>query len=98
MTNRVTNKMLENRLAVLNSIVGFEAPLPNGTDGAYLLNYAYGSVALHRREGPGESKIIGYCKKRELLELMEAYMRGLSDGMRFAEECAKLAETSEEEG
>ena len=90
MTQRVTIGMLEARVAYLNKITGNPPePYTKGDDGKYSANIgnfhlgeAYGGVALHQMmgEGGGIRDIFGgHGPKRELLEQMSAYIRGLQD-------------------
>ena len=74
---RITEKMLEARVATLNMLKGFENP-EYSTIGAYTLDYAYGGVSLHqyRNESGGINDVFscGHVPKRDLFNRICAYM------------------------
>ena len=85
--NRVTNEMLKNLTERINIAAG-ESPQAwtqqedgrhRSTVGTYVLDYAYGGVALARmtNEGGGERNIIGRGTKRETHYRMHAFLSGL---------------------
>ena len=91
--NRITNHMLRNKVDLLNQVTG--NPLEtyttneNGTHAAvgnYHLSSAYGGYALHRHvnEGGGITDIFGrgHMPKRELYDLICAYMLGFENALR----------------
>jgi hypothetical protein len=61
--------------------------------GIYYIDGAYGGVALYRimSEGGGVTDVfnVGHVPKRELRDLMFAYIEGLDAGMRAAETAAE---------
>jgi hypothetical protein len=93
MSNRITDKQLQAVCDRINKIFGlpltaykpYDATVgraqPNA--GVYHLSHAYGGVALHRmseREGcSGVNDVFsrGHMPKRELYELMHAFLRGV---------------------
>ena len=79
---RILQKDLENKVARLNNIMGFNNS-KYSTVGAYRLDYAYGGVALHRyvNESGGVHDVfrVGYVPKKELWYLMCAYEGGIYD-------------------
>jgi hypothetical protein len=84
--NRVTEKQLQAVVDRLNRITG--SPMEPYLDGKaqignYHLSHAYGGVCLHRmfNDGGGVSSplSIGHVPKRELLNLMHAYICGLNE-------------------
>jgi len=79
---RITEKMLKKRVEYLNKLVGIDNP-KYSTVGAYCLDYAYGGVQLQQwmNELGGIHDILrcGYCSKRELYKLMNAYINGRQD-------------------
>jgi hypothetical protein len=84
--NRVTEAQLQAIVDRLNRITGMPAaPYVNGKAqvGNYHLSHAYGGVCLHRmhNEGGGVSCPIihGHVPKRELANLMHAYIAGLQE-------------------
>ena len=91
MANRITDKDLENVVARINRITN--SPLEaytkdeNGkfraNTGNYHLSYAYGGVELQRmhNEAGGVTTPLntGHVTKRELYNLMQAYINGLQD-------------------
>ena len=84
MTKRITRANLEALAVEINRLTGSPAET-YGPDGANVGNYhiagAYGGVALERirNHAGGVTSIIGgYRPKRELAELMRAYIDGLS--------------------
>lgn len=94
--NRITNKDLEAVVKRINTITNSpevtweRKKLPDGRVigtskiGNYHLSFAYGGVALHRisNESGGVSTPInsGHVSKRELYNLMQAYISGLNKG------------------
>jgi hypothetical protein len=84
--NRVTEAQLQAIVDRLNRVTGMPAaPYVNGKAqvGNYHLSHAYGGVCLHRmhNEGGGVSCPIvgGHVTKRELANLMHAYIAGLQE-------------------
>jgi hypothetical protein len=88
---RITEKMLIAKRNTLNRITGSPEEAYTKVNGEFKLNigfyridHAYGGVALHRivNERGGESDVLdtGHIPKRELFNLMDAYIRGLQDG------------------
>lgn len=84
--NRITEKQLQAVVDRLNRITG--SPMEPYLDGKaqpgnYHLSHAYGGVCLHRmgNENGGVSSplSIGHVPKRELLNLMHAYIRGINE-------------------
>lgn len=83
---RVTEKQLQTVVDRLNRITG--SPMSPYLDGKaqpgnYHLSHAYGGVCLHRmfNEGGGVSSPLstGHIPKRELLNLMHAYISGINE-------------------
>ena len=83
---RITEKMLENQVRVLNNITGNEpSPYTKGQGGAnintFLLDHAYGGVALYQicNEGGGVNDIFnnGHMTKRELHGRIDAFIKGI---------------------
>lgn len=90
---RITNRDLEDLVAIINRItnspeVSWERHkltdgrlISKSNIGNYHLSYAYGGVSLHRmsNESGGVSTPInsGHVSKRELYNLMQAYISGL---------------------
>ena len=92
--NRITKGMLEAKADYLNTIMGQpvesyrkEGKTYKANIGNYHISYAYGGASLHRmsNEAGGVSTPIGHghVPKRELLNQMEAYIRGLWDSDQF---------------
>jgi hypothetical protein len=86
MTNRVTEKQLQAIVDRINRITNSPAePYINGKAqiGNYHLSHAYGGVSLHRmhNDGGGVSSplSIGHVTKRELQNLMYAFICGLNE-------------------
>ena len=79
---KITQKDLENKVERLNRMAGFDNP-KYSTVGAYCLDYAYGSVQLHKyaNECGGVHNVFnqGFMPKRELYYLICAYENGLRD-------------------
>lgn len=84
--NRVTEKQLQTVVDRLNRITN--SPMSPYVDGKaqpgnYHLSHAYGGVCLHRmfNEGGGVSSPLstGHIPKRELLNLMHAYISGINE-------------------
>ena len=82
---RVTNSQLEAVVNRLNRITGSpHQPYENGLprEGNYHLSGAYGGWALHRMtKGGGTSDVLntGHISKRDLINRMFAYTRGLCE-------------------
>jgi len=83
---RVTDSQLQVVVDRINRITG--SPMTPYTDGKinignYHLSGAYGGVCLHRmhNQGGGVSSPLstGHIPKRELLNLMHAYIQGIND-------------------
>ena len=83
MADRITKEMLERRVSIINEMTG--SPSEAITDrnwnvGSYCLSGAYGGHALERivSEGGGVTSIFncGYVSKRELFNLMGAFIEG----------------------
>lgn len=81
---RITEKELESVVLRINNITG--SPVKPYIDGKaqignYHLSYAYGGVSLHRmhNEAGGVTTPLscGHISKRELYNLMQAYISGL---------------------
>ena len=79
--NRITERMLESKVAYINKLKGIENPgvcVP----GSYYLDFAYGGVSLARviNEGGGINSVFGcgFVPKRELFGLLNAYIEGLT--------------------
>ncbi len=91
MSNRVTEKQLEAICRRINQITGSpEESYTKSSDGQYHANignyhldHAYGGVSLHRmvNDCGGVNNVLGcgHLPKRELADLMYAYIRGLED-------------------
>ena len=86
MTNRVTEKQLQAIVDRINRITGSPAePYINGKaqPGNYHISHAYGGVALHRMSntcgGVSSPLSTGHIPKRELANLMWAYISGLNE-------------------
>jgi hypothetical protein len=86
MKQQVTQAQLQAVVDRINRITG--SPMQPYTDGKinignYHLSGAYGGVCLHRmhNQGGGVSSPLstGHIPKRELLNLMHAYIMGLSE-------------------
>jgi len=87
MSERITNKDLENVLSRINHIVGAkQEPWSKDSDGkyranvgTYVLDYAYGGVRLSQltSEGGGERDITGRGTKKETYYRMHAFIQGL---------------------
>ena len=86
--NRLTKGMLERKADYLNKILKTPAEAYRKEGDRYRANignhhisYAYGGACLHRmsNESGGVSSPVveGHVPKRELINLMEAYIRGL---------------------
>jgi len=85
--NRVTKEMLEDLTERINIAAG-ESPQAwtqqedgryRAIVGTYVLDYAYGGVALARMtsEGGGEINIIGRGTKRETYRALQGFLSGL---------------------
>ena len=86
MSNRITDKDLEAIAARINRITG--SPLEPYIDGKvqignYHISHAYGGVCLHRMSntsgGVSEPLSTGHVPKRELANLMYAFISGLNE-------------------
>lgn len=87
MSERITNKDLENVLGRINRIVGAkEEPRSKDSDGryranvgTYVLDYAYGGVRLSQitSESGAERDITGRATKKETYYRMHAFIQGL---------------------
>ena len=83
--NRITNKQLEALTLWLNNLTNNPIqPYLNGTAqvGNYHLSYCYGGVSLHQMVNAygGARDVIscGHIPKRELFNLIHAYIKGLN--------------------
>ena len=79
---RITDRNLEAVVARINRMTG--SPIKPYVEGqpqanCYLLDYAYGRVALHRMmpTGTGQREIISRGTKRELYDQLFAFIAGL---------------------
>jgi len=84
--NRVTEKQLQAVVDRLNRITNSPMSPYLGSKaqpGNYHLSHAYGGICLHRmvNEGGGVSSPLstGHIPKRELLNLMHAYISGINE-------------------
>jgi hypothetical protein len=89
--DRITDKQLDNLATWLNELTNSPLESSSRDDngrfrsniGNYHISHAYGGVCLHRivNEGGGISCPIigGHVTKRELFNLMHAYIKGLRD-------------------
>ena len=81
MSNRITQKKLENRVDYINELKGFNNP-EYSTIGSYTLDYAYGGVELHRyvnnHGGIHDVFNCGHVSKKELCGRMDAFINGLT--------------------
>ena len=79
---RITEKMLQAMVDQINEMKGFNNPKYSTID-SYVLDYVYGGVSLHRytNEHGGISDVFrnGHMPKRELYNLIRAYITGLGD-------------------
>ena len=77
---RITQRDLEIKVDRLNTMAGFDNP-EYSTIGAYVLDYAYGGVQLHKytNKSGGIRDIFrqGFMPKKELFYLICAYELGL---------------------
>jgi hypothetical protein len=91
--DRITDKMLENRVQRLNELTNSPSTPYSKIDGRnvanvgnFHLSHAYGGVCLHRmcnEQGGCRTPIISYhTTKRHLYDLINAYL----DGICFAQE------------
>lgn len=97
MSTRITNEHLQAIVDRLNVTTDSPmTPYSQGPDGKhranpgnYHLSFAYGGVALHRMVGESggvsEPLRTGHISKRELAELLYAYLYGINDGLDLAE-------------
>ncbi len=77
--NRITENDLKAVLNRINKQAGFDNPKYSEV-GSYTIDYAYGGVRLDQfvNDRGGVNTITnGYCSKRELYHLMQAYLRGM---------------------
>lgn len=95
---RITDKQLDKLCQYLNELTGSpleystRTPQPDGSTrfaaniGNYHISHAYGGVCLHRvvNEGGGVSTPVvhGHVPKRELFNLIHAFIKGL-DAVRY---------------
>lgn len=88
MSNRITQKDLENQVEIINRLTKSpEKPYNEEAGGAnvgnYHLSYAYGGVNLHRMATDGGGVLTplggGYHTKRELYVKMDAFIKGLAE-------------------
>lgn len=95
---RITDKQLDQLATYLNELTGSpleystRTPQPDGTTkfkanaGHYHISHAYGGVCLHRvvNEGGGVNTPVvhGHVPKRELFNLIHAFIKGL-DAVRY---------------
>ncbi len=91
MQNRVTQSQLQGVVDRINRITGSPmVPYAKDADGKHIaqignyhLSSAYGGVCLHRmhNQGGGVSSPLstGHIPKRQLLDLMYAYIQGLNE-------------------
>lgn len=82
--NQITEKFLQAKVDYLNKITGSPAaPWIDGKAqiGNFHLSHAYGGVCLHRmhNDGGGVTTPLtgGHISKRELAELLSAYIAGI---------------------
>ena len=94
MTDRITNKMLEQKIDYLNKLTGnpltpwtqYRAQdgklVTTANQGNYHLGGAYGKVELSQMctDGGGVHTIFPYCTKRELFDRLRAYINGIEVG------------------
>ena len=77
---RITERMLGKKVDNLNHIAGWDTIPTYSTIGYYVLDYAYGGVALHKfintRGGIRDIFNVGHVPKRELYNLINAYIAG----------------------
>lgn len=98
MADRITDAMLERKIATLNKLVGAD-PEPytrldngnlNGNVGTYFLSGAYGGVnveCMANMNGAINHPIVGgYMTKRQLWDLLTALIRGIEIGIAKANE------------
>ena len=86
---RVTKEMLEDLCETINEVTGNPTEPYTMIDGKYTpnagnyhLDWAYGGVGLQQmcETGSGTRKILGgFFPKRELGELMQAYLQGIRE-------------------
>ena len=77
MSDRITQKDLENLLARINEKAGFKGKIEYGTSGAYILSYAYGGVKLEQYVQGGGVRTVstnGYGTKRQLFNFMQGML------------------------
>lgn len=84
MANRITDKMLDVKVAEINELTGSPVtPYVGGKAqiGNYHVSHCYGGVALHRmfNEGGGVTTPFGcgHSTKRELFDKMSAFIAGI---------------------
>ena len=89
MSNRITQKDLENRVRTINELTGSPIEPSTRENGVYKsnpnnyhLSYAYGGVTLYRmsNEGGGVNTPLscGYVTKRELYGLLGSFINGIN--------------------
>lgn len=78
MTNRITEKQLNDLLNRINIAAGFDNPA-YGTIGSYALDRAYGCTKLVKivTAGGGQRDVTGYGTKRECFNQMQAFLAGM---------------------
>jgi hypothetical protein len=89
-TDRITNVMLQDAVDRLNNLAGHalrpydhtnpKEVTPNA--GNYHISGAYNAHALYQmaKVGTGESLIFGFTNKRNLLDLIQAFSKGMDIG------------------
>lgn len=92
MSNRISEKQLDALARRINDVTG--SPVDTWLDGKgsqignYHVSAAYGGFGLHRivnESGGIRAVTSGYVPKRELWELMRAYLDGITAGSRGGE-------------
>ena len=78
MTQRITNKHLEAKIAIVNGLLGYEDPAWN-TVGAVHLYGAYGGTGVHRtmNEQGGVEALFPLGTKRETATFLDGMITGL---------------------
>ena len=74
---RITQQHLEAKVDIVNSMLGFETPVPYGTDGAICLYMAYGDTAVHQYVGPGQRDLSTLGTKREADQFLSGMIAAL---------------------
>ena len=81
--SRITNKMLYERLNLLNNVVGHPNPRPQEIN-TYDIEMAYDGVKLIKYSnnygGVVDVFKCGYTSKRELFDLIDAFIKGINIG------------------